>query len=146
MLSRQNFRPFLLVGVGGQRDRAGRPGLGIARGWSPYAAAGVGFQAQLNDQWSVQADARAVKGWLRDDDKFGFDKSLNKYVSLSLIYAFNPPPRRSAAAGAGRRSPGAGTGTSRSAATTTAGTLRESHPVVDRTVRLRQRHPERAAA
>jgi OOP family OmpA-OmpF porin len=46
MLSRQNFRPFLLVGVGGQRDRAGRPGLGIARGWSPYAAAGVGFQAR----------------------------------------------------------------------------------------------------
>jgi OOP family OmpA-OmpF porin len=93
MLSRQNFRPFLLVGVGGQRDRAGRPGLGIARGWSPYAAAGVGFQLGINDQWSVQADARAVKGWLRDDDKFGFDKSLNKYVSLSAIYAFNPPPR-----------------------------------------------------
>lgn len=93
MLSRKNFRPFLLVGVGGQRDRMGRPGLGIQKGWSPYATAGLGFQVGINDQWSLQADARAVKGWIRDDDQFGFDKSLNKYVSVSLNYAFNPPPR-----------------------------------------------------
>jgi OOP family OmpA-OmpF porin len=93
MLSRQNFRPFLLVGVGGQHDRMGRPGRGVVDGWSPYATAGLGFQVGINDQWSLQADARAVKGFIHDDDKFGFDKSLNKYVSVSLNYAFNPPPR-----------------------------------------------------
>jgi OmpA-OmpF porin, OOP family len=93
MLSRKNFRPFLLVGVGGQKDRMGRPGLGIQHGWSPYATAGLGFQVGINDRWSLQADARAVKGWIDDEDKFGFDKSLNKYVSVSLNYAFNPPPR-----------------------------------------------------
>jgi len=93
MLSRQNFRPFLLIGAGAQRDRMGRPGLGIEKGWSPYATAGLGFQVGINDRWSLQADARAVKGWIRDDDQFGFDKSLNKYVSLSLNYALNPPAR-----------------------------------------------------
>jgi OOP family OmpA-OmpF porin len=93
MLSRQNFRPFLLIGAGAQRDRMGRPGLGIEKGWSPYATAGLGFQVGINDRWSLQADARAVKGWIDDEDKFGFDKSLNKYVSVSLNYAFNPPPR-----------------------------------------------------
>jgi OOP family OmpA-OmpF porin len=71
----------------------GRPGLGIEKGWSPYLNAGLGFQVGINDQWSLQADARAVKGWIRDDDEFGFDKSLNKYVSVSLNYAFSPPPR-----------------------------------------------------
>ena len=93
MLSRQNFRPFLLIGAGGQHDRAGRPGRGVAKGWSPYLNAGFGFQVGINDQWSLQADARAVKGWLDKEEEFGFDKSLNKYVSVSLNYAFNPPPR-----------------------------------------------------
>ena len=91
MLSRKQFRPFLLVGVGGERDRVTRPGY-KASGWSPYMTAGLGVQASLNDRWSMQLDGRAMKSSLRDDDKFGFDKALTKYVSFSLIYALNPPP------------------------------------------------------
>jgi OOP family OmpA-OmpF porin len=91
MLSRKQIRPFLLLGVGGERDRVTQPGR-KAEGWSPYATAGLGLQASLNDRWSLQLDARAVKSKLRDDDEFRFDKALTKYVSFSLIYAFNPPP------------------------------------------------------
>lgn len=91
MLSRQNFRPFLLLGVGGERDHMSTP-LRRASGWSPYATAGLGFQVGLNDRWSLQADVRAVKSNLRDDDQYGFSKALTKYASVSLNYAFNPPP------------------------------------------------------
>jgi OOP family OmpA-OmpF porin len=92
MLSRQNFRPFLLLGVGGERDHMNTP-LRKASGWSPYATAGLGFQVGLNDRWALQADVRAVKSNLRDDDQYGFSKALTKYASVSLIYAFNPPPQ-----------------------------------------------------
>ena len=92
MLSRQNFRPFLLLGVGGQRDHMSTP-LRKNSGWSPYATAGLGFQVGFNDRWALQADVRAVKSNLRDDDQYGFSKSLTKYASVSLIYAFNPPPQ-----------------------------------------------------
>jgi OOP family OmpA-OmpF porin len=91
MLSRQRIRPFLLVGVGGERDRVSQPGRKVS-GWSPYYTAGLGLQASLNDRWSLQVDARAVKSNLRDDDQFRFSKALTKYVGVSLIYAFNPPP------------------------------------------------------
>jgi OOP family OmpA-OmpF porin len=91
MLSRKRIRPFLLVGVGGERDRVSQPGR-LAKGWSPYYTGGVGVQASLNDRWSLQVDARAMKSNLRDDDDFRFSKALTKYVGVSLIYAFNPPP------------------------------------------------------
>jgi OOP family OmpA-OmpF porin len=91
MLSRQRFRPFLLIGVGGERDRVSRA-AGTVSGWSPYYTGGLGLQASLNDRWSLQVDARAVKSHLRDDDDFRFSKALTKYVGVSLIYAFNPPP------------------------------------------------------
>jgi OOP family OmpA-OmpF porin len=92
MLSRQNFRPFLLLGVGGERDHMTTP-LRRASGWSPYATAGLGFQVGFNDRWALQADVRAVKSNLRDDEEYGFSKALTKYASVSLIYAFNPPPQ-----------------------------------------------------
>ena len=91
MLSRKAFRPFLLVGVGGERDKVSRNGASV-HGWSPYVAAGVGFQASLTNQLALQVDARAQKSNLRHDDDFGFSKALTKYVGVSLIYAFNPPP------------------------------------------------------
>jgi OOP family OmpA-OmpF porin len=91
MLSRKQIRPFLLVGVGGERDRVAQPGRKVS-GWSPYYTAGLGVQASLNDRWSLQLDAKAVKSNLRDDDEFGFSKALTKYIGFSLIYAFNPPP------------------------------------------------------
>jgi OmpA-OmpF porin, OOP family len=91
MLSRKTFRPFLLVGVGGERDKVSNP-IRNESGWSPYITAGLGFQVSMNDRWSIQADVRDVRSKLHDDDKFGFDKANNKYASFSLIYAFNPPP------------------------------------------------------
>jgi OOP family OmpA-OmpF porin len=91
MLSRKQIRPFLLVGVGGERDRVSQPGRKVS-GWSPYYSAGVGVQASLNDRWSLQVDARANKSDLRNDEDFRFSKALTKYVGVSLIYAFNPPP------------------------------------------------------
>jgi OOP family OmpA-OmpF porin len=91
MLSRKQIRPFLLLGVGGERDRVSQPNRKVS-GWSPYAQAGLGVQVSLNDRWSLQVDGRAVKSSLRKDDEFGFDKALTKYVGVSLAYAFNPPP------------------------------------------------------
>ena len=91
MLSRKQFRPFLLVGVGAERDRIQRPGYKVS-GWSPNYSAGLGFQASLNDRWSMQFDAKAVKSNLRKDDEFGFNKALTKYLGVSFAYAFNPPP------------------------------------------------------
>jgi OOP family OmpA-OmpF porin len=90
MLSRKTFRPFVLFGVGAERDKVSGPGRSIGR-TNPYAALGVGFQVALNDRWSLQADVRTVRAWL-DRDDFGFSKSNSKYLTLGVNYAFNPPP------------------------------------------------------
>lgn len=94
MISRGPIRPFLLFGVGAERDQVDNP-LRHARATSPYATAGLGLQLALSDQWALQADLRTVRGRLRDDERFGFGTSNNKYVTLGLNYAFNrpaPPP------------------------------------------------------
>jgi OmpA-OmpF porin, OOP family len=90
MLSRKNFRPFLLFGVGGEHDHVSTPLRHVGE-TSFYYQGGVGFQVGLNDRWTLQADVRAVRGHT-DEDKFGFDKALTKYATVSLNYAFNPPP------------------------------------------------------
>ncbi|MDQ1921046.1 OmpA family protein [Massilia pseudoviolaceinigra] len=90
MLSRQNFRPFLLIGVGAQRDRVDNPLRRVSK-TSPYATAGIGFQLGMTDQWSMQADLRTVRGRLRADDAFGFGRSNNKYLTIGLNYAFSKP-------------------------------------------------------
>jgi OOP family OmpA-OmpF porin len=90
MLSRKNFRPYVLFGVGAERDKATGPTHDISK-TNPYANIGVGFQVGLNDRWSLQADVRTVRAWL-DRDDFGFSKSNNKYLMIGLNYAFNPPP------------------------------------------------------
>ncbi|MDM5178243.1 OmpA family protein [Massilia sp. DJPM01] len=94
MLSRQNFRPFLLLGVGAERDRVDNPLRRVSK-TSPYASAGIGFQLGLTGQWSMQADLRSVRGRLRGDEAFGISRSNNKYLTIGLNYAFNkpaPPP------------------------------------------------------
>jgi len=91
MLSRKNFRPFVLFGVGAARDKVENP-LRRARATNPYVSAGLGFQLGLTDQWSMQADIRSVRGRLSNDDGFGFTRSNNKYVNVGFNYAFNPPP------------------------------------------------------
>ncbi|WP_307720463.1 OmpA family protein [Massilia atriviolacea] len=94
MLSRQNFRPFLLIGVGAERDRVDNPLRRVSK-TSPYATAGLGFQVGLGEQWSMQADLRTVRGRLRADEAFGFGRSNNKYLTIGFNYAFDkpaPPP------------------------------------------------------
>lgn len=97
LFSRQRFRPFLLLGVGAERDMVANP-LRHVRKTSPYATAGLGFQLGINEQWALQADLRTVRGRLRDDQQFGFDRSNNRYLTIGLNYAFDrpaapPPPR-----------------------------------------------------
>ena len=92
MLSRDRFRPFILFGVGAERDRVENPIRGRFSKNSPYATAGIGFQASLTPQLSMQADLRSVRGFLRHEEMFGFTRSNNKYLTVGLNYAFNPPP------------------------------------------------------
>jgi OOP family OmpA-OmpF porin len=91
MFSRSNFRPFLLVGVGAERDKASNR-FGSVSGTSPYVTAGLGFQLGLSDRWSMQADYRTVQGHLRNDEEWGFSRSNNKYLTVGFNYAFNSPP------------------------------------------------------
>nr|WP_308640239.1 OmpA family protein [Massilia polaris] len=90
MISRKNFRPFLLFGVGAQRDKVENP-LRRVHETSPYVSAGLGFQLGLSDQWAMQADLRTVRGRLRHDEDFGFERSNNKYLAIGFNYAFNKP-------------------------------------------------------
>ena len=91
LFSRDTFRPFLLIGTGYERDKVNSnlaPG-DISQS-SPYLNAGFGFQASFTDQWSMQADYRRVHGYLRDN-KFGFNRSNNDYLTIGLNYAFEKP-------------------------------------------------------
>jgi len=93
MLSRDRFRPFVLFGLGAERDKVENRVVGrFVEKNSPYATVGIGFQASLTPQWSLQADLRTVRGFLRDDEEFGFKRSNNKMLTVGLNYAFNPPP------------------------------------------------------
>ena len=94
LFSRKSFRPFLLLGVGAERDKSNLTGIGQISKTSPYLSAGFGFQSQLSDQWSFQADLRDVHGFIRGND-FPTSKSNNYYLTIGLNYAFSkpaPPP------------------------------------------------------
>ena len=87
LFSRSAFRPFLLAGIGFERDKAS---LGAAEKskTSPFIGAGLGFQADITEQLAFQADVRRLQGQLRGND-FGFSKAHNTYISLGLNYAFD---------------------------------------------------------
>ncbi|MFP5393258.1 MAG: OmpA family protein [Gammaproteobacteria bacterium] len=91
MLSRSNFRPFILFGAGAERDKVENP-LRHVRKTSPYLTAGVGFQLGFTERWALQADYRVVRGRLRDEERFGFKHPSNRYLAVGLNYAFNAPP------------------------------------------------------
>lgn len=91
MFSRDRFRPFVVLGAGVQRDKVQNALRNVGKN-SPFLTAGLGFQASLSPQWSLQTDLRVVRGFLRDDEQFGFRRSNNKYLTVGLNYAFNPPP------------------------------------------------------
>jgi OOP family OmpA-OmpF porin len=91
MLSRNRVRPFVLIGAGVERDKVENQFRNVSKN-SPYWTAGVGVQATLTPQWSLQADIRTVRSNLRHDEDYGFNKPNNKYITIGLNYAFNPPP------------------------------------------------------
>lgn len=91
MFSRKAFRPFILVGIGAERDRDNSFALGQRQKNSPYASVGLGFQSMINDQLSFQADIRDVHGFLRGDT-FADDRTNNYYVTFGLNYAFGKTP------------------------------------------------------
>ncbi|OEZ54335.1 MULTISPECIES: OmpA family protein [unclassified Duganella] len=97
MFSRKTFRPFLLVGVGAERDKANLNVIGERRKNSPYLSAGLGFQADISDQVAFQADIRNVHGFIRGDE-FPNSKSNNYYATVGLNIAFNAPPKAAPAA------------------------------------------------
>lgn len=92
MISRGRVRPFILFGIGAQRDVV-ENALRNVRETSPYATAGLGLQMSLTDRLSLQADLRTVRGRLRDDQRFGFGTSNNKYFTVGLNWALSPPPQ-----------------------------------------------------
>jgi len=91
MLSRSTFRPFILMGAGYQEDRLSNAPTGEVQGYAPYVEAGVGVQAVLSDQWSLQLDFRREHGFLRNND-FGSNGNNNNYLSLGISYAFDKSP------------------------------------------------------
>ena len=92
MFSRKSFRPFILVGVGAERDKANLVGNIERKKTSPYVSAGLGFQADLNERVALQADIRNVHGFIRGD-AFPNSKANNYYATIGLNVAFNAPPR-----------------------------------------------------
>lgn len=92
MFSRKSFRPFVLIGAGAERDKVNLNVIGERSKTSPYLSAGLGFQADLSDQWALQADLRDVHGFIRGSE-LNPSKSNNYYLTVGLNYAFSKPPR-----------------------------------------------------
>jgi OmpA-OmpF porin, OOP family len=86
------LRPLVLAGLGLERDSAVATGVGGTKN-SPYLNAGLGLRYQFSPQWAIQGDWRHVRGYMKQagKDKFGFDNSNNRYVTLALSYAFDAP-------------------------------------------------------
>jgi OmpA-OmpF porin, OOP family len=82
-----NFRPFLLAGIGAERDK-----LPTASKTSPYLNLGLGFQLGLSDQWFMQADLRRTRTYLRGNT-FPFDHANTNTVNVGLSYYFEKPVR-----------------------------------------------------
>ena len=92
LFSREALRPFIVMGVGAERDRMNSSN-GIADRYSPNANLGIGVQYVLSDQFSLQADWRKVHAYLRGAD-FGFKQASNNFLSFALVYAFDKTPSR----------------------------------------------------
>lgn len=92
MFSRQTFRPFILFGIGAERDKENRRmSLAQPHRTSPYVNAGLGFQSVINDRVSFQADVRSVYGFIGSDE-FRHDRSNNVVANVGFNFAFGPTP------------------------------------------------------
>ena len=89
-LSRDKLRPFVSLGIGAENDRRNIPNRQNSR-TSPYAAAGVGLQYSIADQWATQIEYKKVFGFQRSD-VYGFKRNENNYVNVGLTYFFDKTP------------------------------------------------------
>jgi len=108
MLSRDNYRPFLLAGIGAARNDIEGVDASMSRvdddNWSWMANVGAGFQYSFNQTVGMQADLRYV--WSRAEgpdglnpvQPFGSDKTVgNTYLNVGLIINFGAPKQLAAA-------------------------------------------------
>jgi len=96
MLSRDRFRPFLLVGGGAEHDKVDRNFFHGSE-TSPYANVGVGFQYAFNDTWGIQADVRRARTFMHGSD-FKFDRADTNILTVGLNIALDHRARRIASA------------------------------------------------
>ncbi|MEO8021308.1 OmpA family protein [Polaromonas sp.] len=87
LINRSGFRPFLLAGIGAERNK-----LPTASHTSPYVNLGVGFQLALSDQWFLQTDLRRSRAFQRDNT-FGVDRTHSNSLNFGLSYYFDKPVR-----------------------------------------------------
>lgn len=95
MFSRSNVRPFLLAGLGAERDARTLGGVSASK-TSPYVSLGGGLQWMFTPTLGMQADLRHVRNLRNQTSDFGFKNSGNNYANLGLVWAFGgpsaPPP------------------------------------------------------
>lgn len=96
LFSRSELQPFVSFGVGAEYDQRTLAGV-RTKGTSPFASVGIGARWMFSDQFGMQLDYRRVEGFMRDSDKWGFDRSGNNYYNLGLIWNFGVEPPRPAA-------------------------------------------------
>jgi OmpA-OmpF porin, OOP family len=89
LFSRERFRPFVLMGIGSQRDEVTTGAAKTAN--SPYLSAGLGVQWSLGDQWGMQVDARRSHAYLNGDN-FTFNRTNTDILHIGLTYAFDKVP------------------------------------------------------
>lgn len=101
MLSRDNFRPFLLAGLGVARNKIDyNPGDVGGSKTSWMANLGAGFQYHFNEVVGLQADIRHV--WSRAKDRtdtlFSGDETVgNTYLNFGVLFKFGAPKKMAAA-------------------------------------------------
>ncbi|XHS78630.1 OmpA family protein [Burkholderiaceae bacterium UC74_6] len=88
---RGTTRPFVLIGAGAERDRAGANGVVATRN-SPFVNLGAGLQYRFSPTLGMQADVRYVEGFLGNGSAFGHKRSGNTYFNIGLTWYFDAPP------------------------------------------------------
>ena len=91
---RQEWQPFVSLGIGGENDQRTLAGTSTSKK-SVSANAGAGIRYMFNNDLGLQLEYRRVQGFLRNSTAFGFNNSGNNYVNLGLLWAFGAAPKPS---------------------------------------------------
>lgn len=87
MQSREAVHPFLVFSVGGQHDKFSKT-ASVKSKSAPFLGAGIGLQAQLTEQLSLQADVRRNMAYLTGLE-YNFKRAYTTYASVGLNYYFD---------------------------------------------------------